>query len=59
MDATHPYAKDATENIRSACHVLAVPYLRLLRQSLPVTGESVHSMEQMIAMLNQTNEIVL
>lgn len=59
IDATHPYAKDATENIRSACHFLAVPYRRLLRQSLPVTGESVHSMEQMIAMLNQTNEIVL
>ncbi|WP_195984348.1 precorrin-6A reductase [Clostridium sp. D33t1_170424_F3] len=32
VDATHPYAVLATKNIQSACHGLAVDYLRLLRE---------------------------
>lgn len=31
IDATHPYATQATENIRAACEACAVPYRRLLR----------------------------
>lgn len=31
VDATHPYAREATENIRRACLARAVPCLRLLR----------------------------
>lgn len=31
LDATHPYAVEATENIRAACDGAAVPYLRILR----------------------------
>lgn len=31
VDATHPYAAAATENIRAACTAANVPYLRLLR----------------------------
>ncbi len=59
IDATHPYAKDATENIRSACQLLSVPYYRLLRKALPVIGESVTSLEEMTALLNQTGETIL
>ena len=59
IDATHPYAKDATANIRSACHMEAVPYWRLLRKALPLSGESVTSLDQMTLMLNQTDEIIL
>ncbi len=33
IDATHPYAAEATENIRQACAATQTPYLRLLRQS--------------------------
>ena len=33
VDATHPYAALATENIASACERANVPYLRLLRSS--------------------------
>lgn len=31
VDATHPYAREATENIRRACQAQGVPCLRLLR----------------------------
>ena len=31
IDATHPYAVQASENIRAACAACGVPYRRLLR----------------------------
>lgn len=31
IDATHPYAKEVTENIKAACDALGVKYIRLLR----------------------------
>ncbi len=34
IDATHPYAKDATANIRVACLQTGIPYRRLLRRPL-------------------------
>ena len=33
VDATHPYASQATGNIRAACAQVGMPYLRLLRPS--------------------------
>ena len=33
IDATHPYAKEVTKNLKSACEVMQVPYLRLVRGS--------------------------
>ena len=33
IDATHPYAREATENIRQACETCQVPCLRLLRET--------------------------
>ena len=33
IDATHPYAREATENIRKACETCQVPCLRLLRET--------------------------
>ncbi len=59
IDATHPYAGDATENIRSACRMQNIPYLRLLRRALPVIGESVTSIDEMTALLNRSGEIIL
>lgn len=59
IDATHPYAQAATDNIRSACQQLAIPCWRLLRKTLPVYGESVTALEQMTALLNQTDCTVL
>lgn len=33
IDATHPYARLATENIRAACGFLNLPYIRVVRES--------------------------
>lgn len=33
VDVTHPYATEVTKNIRNACSVAGVPYLRVLRKS--------------------------
>lgn len=36
IDATHPYATEATEHIRAAAAVAQVPYRRLLRRESPI-----------------------
>ncbi len=36
IDATHPYATEATEHIRAAAAVARVPYRRLLRRESPI-----------------------
>ena len=36
VDATHPYAVDATKNIRSACKTAGIEYHRLLRAPSPL-----------------------
>ena len=42
VDATHPYAVDATRNIRAACRAAGVEYHRLLRAESPLpTGSMV------------------
>ena len=38
VDATHPYAAQVSENIRSACESTAVPYRRLLRTACSADG---------------------
>ena len=37
-DATHPYAQEATENIRKACEACGRQYLRLIRESSETDG---------------------
>ena len=59
IDATHPYAEEASDNIRTACQQEQIPCRRLLRNALPVTGESVRSLEEMTALLNQTDDTIL
>lgn len=42
VDATHPFAKIVTENLRNACQSCQTEYIRCLREALPVgqgTGE--------------------
>ncbi len=38
VDATHPYAVEATANIRTAAAAAGLPYLRLLRQAAPLAA---------------------
>ena len=37
VDTTHPYAREVTKNIASACSLTQTPYLRLLREQSPLT----------------------
>ena len=55
IDATHPYAKEVTKNLKSACEVMQVPYLRLVRGS-EETKESicVENMDEAIKYLEKT-----
>lgn len=41
IDATHPYAKLATENIRTACQATETEYRRLLRPASKIVGGGV------------------
>ncbi len=38
IDATHPYAKEVTKNIKTACNKQNTPYIRVLRESLLIPG---------------------
>ncbi|MBR1472150.1 MAG: precorrin-6A reductase [Lachnospiraceae bacterium] len=38
LDATHPYAAEASLNIRAACRMASVKYLRVVRESLAEEG---------------------
>ena len=59
IDATHPYAKEVTKNLKSACEVMQVPYLRLVRGS-EETKESicVENMDEAIKYLNDNPDTI-
>lgn len=38
VDATHPYAREVSENLRAACEAAYLPYLRLRREETPLPG---------------------
>lgn len=62
IDATHPYAREVTENIQTACRRTSCAYLRLLRQESlrEVSGMiSVSSIEDAVDILNTHREKVL
>lgn len=59
IDATHPYAVEATQNIRNACSAANTNYLRLLRDSSETIGRTVSNMKELVQILNYTNDIVL
>ena len=59
VDATHPYAKEATANIRAACTAADIPYRRLLREDAEVRGVSAENMKQLTEILNSHNGNIL
>ena len=59
IDATHPYAREATENIRLACARQGVPCQRLVRRRETVSGEIVGTMAEMLALLNACDDTIL
>ncbi len=59
VDATHPYALEATVNIRAACAQTGTRYVRLLREACPVVGESAGSIDELISRLDSCGDTVL
>lgn len=59
VDATHPYAAEATDNIRRACDVTGTALFRLIRKSSVSCGKIVQSMDELIQLLNSSNSIIL
>ena len=59
IDATHPYAVEATQNIRNASSMANMPYFRLIRRKLPVTGDTAESVQEIIKYLNQNDDTIL
>lgn len=61
VDATHPYAREVTENIAAACAETGTEYLRLLRSggSAPEDGVFAEDISQAAAYLNGTEGNIL
>ncbi|MCM1507174.1 MAG: precorrin-6A/cobalt-precorrin-6A reductase [Ruminococcus flavefaciens] len=58
IDATHPYATEATKNIKSACNGVG-RYLRLLRESTVSAGTVAQDMDEIVNILNRSDKIIL
>ena len=60
VDATHPYAKEATENILGACKSTNTKYIRLLRESVNSKGFICkNSIEEVVNYLNKVDGNIL
>lgn len=61
VDATHPFASEVTQNIRSACTQCQHPYIRLLRDETQVQGfvSYVDSVENAVEQLQETEGNIL
>lgn len=60
IDATHPYARDVTENIVSACREKSISYIRVLREELKTEDIlQFNSIGEAVTYLNQNTGNVL
>ena len=59
VDATHPYATEATANIREACSCTSVTYYRLIREECELSGTCVNSLDELVTILNKTDRVIL
>ena len=58
-DATHPYAAEATRNIRAACDAVGARYYRLLREQSELSGTVVRSINEAVELLNRSDKVIL
>lgn len=58
IDATHPYAVHATDNIRLACAETGAKYYRLKRESNQLFGTVLNSLDELTAYLNKSNKMI-
>lgn len=59
IDATHPYAEEITQILRTVSEESGVRYLRLLRAESALSGEVFSALDEMISALNGTADTVL
>lgn len=59
IDATHPYAINATDNIKKSCKTCNAKYIRLLREKSETLGKSFENINDVIDYLNQDNRNIL
>ncbi|MCR5168627.1 MAG: precorrin-6A reductase [Oscillospiraceae bacterium] len=59
IDATHPYAAEATANIREACFGTGISYYRLTREECAISGTCAESLDELVIILNKTDKIIL
>ena len=59
-DATHPYAAEASANIRAACEKAGAGYYRVVRETgLAEYGETVSDTEELVKRLNSLDGVIL
>lgn len=60
IDATHPYAVEASANIKAACEVVGVKYYRVIREeNSPEYGETVSDTDELVKRLNTLYGVIL
>ena len=59
IDATHPYASEATANIHDASEETGTVYYRLLRKPAKLSGICANSMAELVEELNRTDSNIL
>lgn len=60
IDATHPYAVDATSNIRAACEKTFTKYIRIIReQNQNLRGTVINNLTEAVEYLNSSNKRIL
>lgn len=59
IDATHPYAEEASKNIKEACDVTSVKYIRVVRECSEVEGEKIDNYNDLVERLNSTSDTIL
>ncbi len=60
IDATHPYAEEATKNINKACSSLEAAHYRLIRSSEEISGCIMAAdMDEVVDILNRSDKTVL
>ncbi len=60
IDATHPYAVEATKNIKSACSEFSVKYMRVVRETSESSdGITAENMDSLVNILNRNEKIIL
>ena len=60
IDATHPYAVEASANIKAACERVGVQYFRVIREeNIPEYGETVRGIDELVKRLNTLSGVIL